>query len=848
MPEIASAFVTIAPSMKGFRSGVTREAGSAGGGAGKKFAAAFAAAAGVSAGIALIKNSIAEAVEAQKVGAVTNQIIKATGRAAKVSAAQVGDLSTKLSEKAGVDDEAIQSGANLLLTFKNVRNEVGKGSNIFDRATTAAVDLSAAGFGSIESGSKMLGKALNDPVKGITALSRAGVTFTDQQKDQIKKLVASGKTLRAQKIILREVESQVGGTAEASATAGEKMAVSWGNIQEQIGTALLPTLEDFVGFAQKELVPVIEDATDYLNDNRDEIRDTAKEWGGRFLGALKDVWKVAKPVAETIDKIPGPLKEMAIQAGLFAGAAKRIGLLSLTSNLAAFGATAADTSKKTDAAARSLGRFAGAARNAAGIGGMVALTQAGDQSSDAMGGLLSVMGGAGVGFMLAGPWGALAGGVAGAAKALWDTEKAMKQTAENAATLNSNIGTGVAQRLKEEAKDYLRWALTLNNAGQLTADTVKRLRNLIESGGKDNNLLTSLSSEMETLGLTSKVVVKAMTGNKDAMREVALAMVEADKAKGGVLTVNDALKALRTNARGITSLSPHVQTFMQGWSKNRSGLSKAQQDIQGVFRATKNFRDEVRKPIRTLFRTNAPDTTLEIAKVAKQYKLTPSEIDTVISLSGVDTTRAHISNLVRQLAGLPPSASRAGERAGQGLAAGTGKGLRENRNKWIGPFTDALTGTEKQARDGGKGAGKAMAEGMAAGITENISVAALAARTLATRAKYAAERDLGIRSPSRVFAGIGKNVVLGFAQGVDRNSSVMEGAMGRVVSGGVPDVPVRGVRYTGSIGAMDDSVGIPQAPAAVPAIGVVNVQAHDYQDFERQITQRKQRLALGGWK
>ena len=32
----------------------------------------------------------------------------------------------------------------------------------------------------------MLGKALNDPVKGITALGRAGVTFTDEQKKQIK--------------------------------------------------------------------------------------------------------------------------------------------------------------------------------------------------------------------------------------------------------------------------------------------------------------------------------------------------------------------------------------------------------------------------------------------------------------------------------------------------------------------------------------------------------------------------------------------------------------------------------------------------------------------------------------
>jgi phage-related minor tail protein len=131
---------------------------------------------------------IAEARESEKVGKTTAQVIKATGGAAKVSAEQVGDLAQAISEKAGMDDEAVQTGANLLLTFKNVRNEAGQGADIFNRATAAAVDLSAAGFGSVDSSAKMLGKALNDPVQGISALSRAGVTFTASQKETIKKM------------------------------------------------------------------------------------------------------------------------------------------------------------------------------------------------------------------------------------------------------------------------------------------------------------------------------------------------------------------------------------------------------------------------------------------------------------------------------------------------------------------------------------------------------------------------------------------------------------------------------------------------------------------------------------
>lgn len=209
----------------------------------------------------------AEAREAQKVGATTTQIVKSTGGAAKITASQVGDLATAISNKAGVDDEAIQSGANLLLTFKNVRNEAGKGNKIFDQATQAAVDLSAAGFGSIDGASKMLGKALNDPVKGISALGRAGVTFTDQQKTQIKTLVKSGKTLEAQKIIMGEVQSQVGGVAAASATAGEKMGVAFGNFKEQVGTALLPLLDKVEGFVTAKVIPALSSLVSWLSVN-----------------------------------------------------------------------------------------------------------------------------------------------------------------------------------------------------------------------------------------------------------------------------------------------------------------------------------------------------------------------------------------------------------------------------------------------------------------------------------------------------------------------------------------------------------------------------------------------------
>lgn len=215
----------------------------------------IAAALGGAAILGFFKGAVGEAREGQKVSAITAQTIKATGGAAKITADQVGALSTAISNKTGMDDEAIQAGANLLLTFKNVRNEVGQGANIFDRATAAAADLSAAGFGDLSGTSKQLGKALNDPVKGIAALSKSGVTFSATQQQMIKDMVASGNTLGAQKLILGEVEAQVGGVAAASATMGEKSAVAFGNFKEQIGGILLPVIDKLHKVLLTKIIP-----------------------------------------------------------------------------------------------------------------------------------------------------------------------------------------------------------------------------------------------------------------------------------------------------------------------------------------------------------------------------------------------------------------------------------------------------------------------------------------------------------------------------------------------------------------------------------------------------------------
>ncbi len=233
---------------------------------------------GARAGLDLLKSSVAGAREANAVAAQVAQVIKTTGGAANVTAKQIDDLANRISRKTGIDDEQIASASAMLLTFTNIRNEAGKGNDIFNQSTAILADMSKV-FKTDASGAAIqLGKALNDPIQGITALSRVGVKFTPQMKEQIKLLVEHGKVAEAQKIILHELNVEFGGQAEAQATAADKLKVTIGNLQEEIGNGLIPIIDKVGGFLADKL-PV------------------AIDWTKQKLGEL---WTALQPVRDYI--------------------------------------------------------------------------------------------------------------------------------------------------------------------------------------------------------------------------------------------------------------------------------------------------------------------------------------------------------------------------------------------------------------------------------------------------------------------------------------------------------------------------------------------------------------------
>src|SRR3990167_4218727 len=88
--------------------------------------------------VGALKGSIEAAVEAERIMTQTEAVIKSTGGAAGLTAEQIGKLAASESRLTSIDDEVIQYGQNMLLTFTNI------GGDVFPRATRAMQDMAVA--------------------------------------------------------------------------------------------------------------------------------------------------------------------------------------------------------------------------------------------------------------------------------------------------------------------------------------------------------------------------------------------------------------------------------------------------------------------------------------------------------------------------------------------------------------------------------------------------------------------------------------------------------------------------------------------------------------------------------
>lgn len=202
--KIAELFVRLTVDQKGLKGGLTSA---------QKDLDRFGKTAGRVAGVlgaGLFTGMVKSTIDAQNEMAQLNAVLKSTGGAAGVTVEELDKMSRHLQSVTTFSDGAVKGAQALLLTFTQIR-----GAELH-AATKATLNLAQAMGGDLKGAAIQVGKALNDPKLGLTALRKAGIQFSESQTAAIKKLVETGKMAEAQRIILAELEVQFGGSAEAA--------------------------------------------------------------------------------------------------------------------------------------------------------------------------------------------------------------------------------------------------------------------------------------------------------------------------------------------------------------------------------------------------------------------------------------------------------------------------------------------------------------------------------------------------------------------------------------------------------------------------------------------------------
>ncbi len=222
-----------------------------------------------------------ELSESQRVMGQTEAVIRSMGIAAQVSAEDVAAMAVEMRDMSGMDDEGLQEMINTLLTFREV-------VPVFDEASAAAQDM-AAFFGSdLQTAATQVGRALNNPLRGLTALTRRGVEFTESQVAAVEAMMAVGDVAGAQQVILEELRAEYGGQAEALGdTLGGRL-----NIIKQ-------KMEDLGASILEDLMPALEDLAGMLSavaDGYSGLTGTQQKWVAGMVAALA----VAGPLASAV--------------------------------------------------------------------------------------------------------------------------------------------------------------------------------------------------------------------------------------------------------------------------------------------------------------------------------------------------------------------------------------------------------------------------------------------------------------------------------------------------------------------------------------------------------------------
>jgi hypothetical protein len=220
-------------------------------------------------GLEFVKGGLEKVHELHQATAQVQAVLTSTNQMAGLSMKQLEESAKSLSSNSKFGRADIFGMQSLLLTFTSVKDK------IFNEAQPAIMDLATRMGGDLKGASIQVGKALNDPIQGMTALRRVGVSFSESQKETIKRMQETGNLAGAQKIILNELAVEFGGSAKAAFNADPmakfnkmmgSLKMTFGEIAESALVGLMPVFEA-IGSVLKSTGKAISEVIEYFKQH-----------------------------------------------------------------------------------------------------------------------------------------------------------------------------------------------------------------------------------------------------------------------------------------------------------------------------------------------------------------------------------------------------------------------------------------------------------------------------------------------------------------------------------------------------------------------------------------------------
>jgi len=638
-------------------------------------------------------------------------------------------------------------------------------------ALDAVKDASKGNNGELQ---KLLGSS--EAVAAANVLAGDGAKkFTAELKNQKK---AAGAAADAFDTVNKGAERQF-----------EILKTNLRNVGLSVGQALLPALAKVSSYLASEVGPAVDRVTQYLSENKDEFRATAQTVADTVLPPLKTLGEIVVGVTGFLAELPAPVKEIGIQAGIAALILPRLtaGVTGVTASMSLgiararqYSAEMTYTATRTQAATAMMGRLSTAARGAAGIGGLLALSAGASTANQSLSFLAKAGGGAMLGFSLGGPVGAAIGAGAGALYGL------------ASATSTSAVEMVTA---KDNTKAY---ADTLDQlTGAITATTRARVKERLLA----DSATAANAQDAVKYGASMRDIISATLGQEGALRRLRTAQRDANEEFRRLQDIHGFGSEEAEGARQLTSalllLLPQLGAERRILKENAEAARQHALDTQKLSKVYAG----VPPRVITKIRAEGGEVSIGLAKrLIRQFQLTPKQVQTIFRANNIEKTDAQVRGLIKRVLETEPASRRAnaglskvgdakpsnkwvqlfqqdanrGERQSREASQAVQRFLKQageqrpNMQPFLGGLTAGITTSKARAAAGGREIGGALKSGLEGGFSGAISSLSTMARNAVAGAIAAGRRAAKAQSPSRETMKLGKDLGDGLTIGLAR--------------------------------------------------------------------------------